>query len=490
MISWMQKHNKYLIVTIWVATIAFIGAGFVGWGSYQYGSKAGSIAKIGDIDITREKFDLTYRNTYQRYNQMMQGQLDEKKAKELGVSQQAFNSLASQALLLNLANEFGIVVSDEEIYMELHKIPAFQTKNVFVESVYKGYLKTQRLKAKDFESIIHDELIVKKLFDLLDSEAFQFEQDIVASALGVTDKIAYKVLSPDDINKSIDETQLKEYWQKHKSSYMTPKRYQLDILWTDSSDTNVTDTEIMTFYNENSFNYIDSEGKQLLLENIKERIAKDLKLKKSKKKAQKAYIGYKKGQLQKSETVTIVLNDVKFTPEIWESITSKDINSFIKPKVVSDKYASIKLVNIIEPAEMKFEEAKKLVSSEYENIIVSERLEKKAELLLKNFDDSNATVSEFLSLNSQHALTPLNNQNSQEFLQKLFTSQKEKGIISINKKIVIYKVLEQKMDRDENSETKTFVTKSTNQIKNQDFQSNLIKSLKEKYKIEKFVEGI
>ena len=49
MISWMQKHNKYLVWTIWIATIAFIGAGFVGWGSYSFGSKAGNVAKVGDV---------------------------------------------------------------------------------------------------------------------------------------------------------------------------------------------------------------------------------------------------------------------------------------------------------------------------------------------------------------------------------------------------------------------------------------------------------
>jgi peptidyl-prolyl cis-trans isomerase D len=53
MISWMQKHNKYLIVTIWIATIAFIGAGFVGWGSYSYGSKVSAIAQVGDVDIKK-----------------------------------------------------------------------------------------------------------------------------------------------------------------------------------------------------------------------------------------------------------------------------------------------------------------------------------------------------------------------------------------------------------------------------------------------------
>jgi len=53
MITWMQKKKKYLIVTIWVSTIAFIGAGFVGWGAYDYGSKASSIAKVGDVDVKR-----------------------------------------------------------------------------------------------------------------------------------------------------------------------------------------------------------------------------------------------------------------------------------------------------------------------------------------------------------------------------------------------------------------------------------------------------
>ena len=51
MISWMQKNNKYLVWTIWVATFAFIGAGFVGWGSYSFGSKAGNIAKVGEVEI-------------------------------------------------------------------------------------------------------------------------------------------------------------------------------------------------------------------------------------------------------------------------------------------------------------------------------------------------------------------------------------------------------------------------------------------------------
>ena len=50
MIEWMQKHKKSLIPTIWISTIAFVGAGFVGWGAYDMNAnRAGSIARVGQI---------------------------------------------------------------------------------------------------------------------------------------------------------------------------------------------------------------------------------------------------------------------------------------------------------------------------------------------------------------------------------------------------------------------------------------------------------
>ncbi|SFV63186.1 Peptidyl-prolyl cis-trans isomerase PpiD [hydrothermal vent metagenome] len=488
MISWMQKHNKYLIVTIWIATIAFIGAGFVGWGSYQYGSKAGAIAKVGDVEITQEKFDMAYNSTYQRYNQMLQGKLDEKRAKEMGIIQQTFSSLAAQALLLNLANEFGIVVSDEEVLQELYKIPSFQTNGKFDDSIYKNYLKSQRLKPKTFEAVIHDETVVQKLLTLLDSKGFDFEKEVIRAAMGVSDKIAYKVIAPSDINVTIDDTKLKEYWEKHKSSYLVPKKYQLDIVWS-SSDVNVTEAEISEFYKLNSFNYIDNDGRQLSIDDAKDQVTNDLKMKKSKKPAQIKYIEFKKGKIQKDEALTLDINDKTLSDEAWKSILSKDVNSVLKPKAIKNRYAIIKIVKIIEPKEMNFDEAKQFVIKEYEESLIEEEMKKIAENSLNDLNNSNPTISNFLSLNSKDNLNPLNRGESSQFLQKLFTSQKENGIISINRKIVVYNILEQKMVLDDNV-VKQYVESSVSQIKKQDLQSNLIKNLDSKYKTEKFVEGI
>jgi len=72
MITWMQKHRKYLIVTIWISTIAFVGAGFVGWGAYSYGGdKAQAVATVGSRSISVREFQLSYSNMYSYYSNLM-----------------------------------------------------------------------------------------------------------------------------------------------------------------------------------------------------------------------------------------------------------------------------------------------------------------------------------------------------------------------------------------------------------------------------------
>ena len=81
MITWMQRHKKYLVVTIWISTIAFVGAGFVGWGAYDFNTdRASAVAKVGDRKITVQEFQMAYSNHYSYYNNIFQGQLTQEKA--------------------------------------------------------------------------------------------------------------------------------------------------------------------------------------------------------------------------------------------------------------------------------------------------------------------------------------------------------------------------------------------------------------------------
>jgi len=486
----MQKHNKYLVWTIWVATIAFIGAGFVGWGSYDFGSKAGNVAKVGDIEIKQSKLNMAYSNLYNQYNQMFQGQFDEKKAKEMGLVQQAFATIATQAKLLNYAKDMGIIVSDEEVARTLESIKGFQDKNgKFDRNAYDMYLKTQRLKAKTFEDTLRDELTITKLLDLLNIPSLPLEEESIAAAINVADKIKYVVLSPDDINLTIDEKKLKAFWESNKEQFKTPERFTLAIVWTDSDNAPVTEDELKSFYETNSFNYTDSTGKQLSLDDAKEKVTQDLKLKKTKKTAQKAYIAFKKGKIENDEILILPLGDPKLSKAVWEEIQQKSEGDILKPKVVNDRYATVKLIKATPPQVMSFEEAKNMVTERYKVQARKEALATLAESTLNTIDEQNATVSDFMSLDHFDNINKLNSQESLQFLQKLFTSLKEKGIISVSNKVVVYSIMEQKLlPLDENQTD--IVKKTVETTKQRVFENNFIKILDTKYPTEVYMGGL
>lgn len=489
MISWMQKHNKYLVWTIWIATIAFIGAGFVGWGSYDLGSKAGSIAKVGDIEIKQTKLNMVYSNIYNQVNQQLQGKLDEEKAKEMGLLKQAFAQIATQTKVLNFAKDSGIIASDKELVAKLESIKAFQKDGVFQRKIYDNYLKGQRLKAKDFEKTLRDDIIIQKVFALFKTDALPLEIDAIGAAMNVADKLAYQVLTTKDVNFTSDDTKVKSFWESQKENYMTSKKFDLSFVWTDSKQSVVTEDEIKNHYKTNSFNYTNAQGKQLTFDEAKEKATKDLKLKKTKKSAQKAYIAYKKGEVKSSEDITLALGDSKLTQSIWNEINTKSIGDILKPKVVGEQYVTIKINAVKEPQVMTYEEAKEKVTAVYDKQASKEALLGLAESTLKNFKESDSILSEFVTLNTRDNLKSLNLQESLQFLQKLFTSNKEKGIISVLDKVIVYNIIEQtQLPIDENQTN--LVKQTVNKMKKKTFESNLLKMLDKQYPTEVYMGGL
>lgn len=94
--------QKYLVVTIWISTIAFVGAGFLGWGAYDFNlNRSSSVAVVGDEKINYNEFNVRYNQIFNYYNQISNGGLNEESAKQLGIENAALSSLVEDKLLLN-----------------------------------------------------------------------------------------------------------------------------------------------------------------------------------------------------------------------------------------------------------------------------------------------------------------------------------------------------------------------------------------------------
>jgi peptidyl-prolyl cis-trans isomerase D len=489
MITWMQKHNKYLVWTIWIATIAFIGAGVVGWGSYDYGSKASAVGRVGDVEISRAKLTMTYQNLYERYNQMFQGKFDEEQARKMGLLKQAFDSLAAQAQLLNLARQYGIIVSDEEVADYIASIPAFQENGVFNRSVYKTYLKNRGIKMATYESILADDLTVRKLMGLIEHDAVPFEMQTVASALSVEDKVAYRVITPEAVAVELNASQIRQAWEANKEQYLTPRTYELALLWTGTDEINVTADEVRAYYDKNSFNYADAEGVALPFEQAKKMVEHDLKIKKGKKQALLDYIAFKKGKKSPEQTRTLAQNDATLPAPLWKEIASAAPGSVLKPKVVGSRYVTVRLERVNQPHPKTFEEARAEVERQLRAVKSSEKMDEAAQALLNEIDKADLTTSDYLNLTKPATLAPLSAEESLQFLQKLFTSSEKKGIIRLSKSLVVYRIVDQKMRPIDTNLTQA-VRQETNRIKKSVFEEALFQELSKKYPVEAYAKGL
>ncbi len=487
MITWMQKHRKYLVVTIWISTIAFVGAGFVGWGTYQYGSKSNSVAMVGDIPVTMTEFQNVYSNLYEQYNRAMGGTLDEATAKQLGLKKQALQSLIYQALVKNFAAEHGITVSESEVQQAIISIPAFQKDGVFDKETYLSTLRNMRMKPKTFEASLKDEILVKKTLGLLNMGVAPLETEAFGASIFISDKIRYKVFSIDDIKIDLDDERLKAYWEEHKGEYMTPTRYKLSLLWVEPSAQRPDEKQIEEYYKANRTDFTDSEGKILPLEEAEERVVEALRLKAAKKSAQLAYIDLKKGKKSPQESIVVDAKDPRFGAQTWEAIEGATAHTTLKPKVENGRYVVIRVDEVILPRPMTFEEAYALVKRDFIEKEKRERLLKLAQSASENLSDG--TISDFLTRDSVDKVKPLTNDEAAAFLQKLFSSKNGSGAILLDNKAVSYEIVEQKLlNKEKLAENREFVEENTRKMKGSLLQNALIERLQQQYPVEIYLK--
>ncbi|PHS57975.1 MAG: peptidylprolyl isomerase [Sulfurimonas sp.] len=488
MITWMQRHKKYLIITIWISTIAFVGAGFVGWGQYSYGDKAGAIAKVGNIEITMGDLQKSYSNLYSQYSQMFQGDFDEEKAKSFGLKSQALRHLTQQALILNLASAYDLEISDAELLAEIKTQKYFFEDNIFNKKLYKSVLLKNNLAIKEYEAGVKKELLIKKTLALLPINTNENEFKIFDTILNIADKINYKIINDKNINIDTSDELVKSYWEEKKQNFKTPISYDIRYIKQNAIKKNFDDAKVLEYYTDNRTHFKDNDGKILEFTDAKERVISELNSKETKKAALRAYIAYKKAKLSsdiKIHSVTISSLNNPFTNEVLEKIlTLTPASPFLKPLLINNEYYTFELLKSNPSTIKSFQDAKAEILPMYIN---NEKKLKLLNLAIKSLPTFTGTTTDFLTRDDSLKLTNLEKIQANEFLSILFNKKEKRGFITLEDgSIVLYNILEQKLL----DKTNTDVKKQVVRLKSAMFNEGLIKNLQNKYKTEIFIQGL
>ena len=482
MISWMQKHRKYLVITIWISTIAFVGAGFVGWGMYDFNlDRASSIAKVGDEKITIKEFQNAYRNLYSYYNEnVFKGKLTQEKAKELKLDKLTLNQLIREALLINYAHELGMDVSKKEVEKKLLSIKAFQKDGVFNKERYYQVLKQIRREPKEFEDGLKKEILLEKIKKLLSLKSADVEEEAFGSAIFMADKLEIASIPISDINVSLEENETKAFWEKNKNKYMIAPSYDVEAIKVSIDDIKVEEKEVKEYYQNEKFRYKDKEGKILPFEKAKDKVIKDLKFKKAKKIALKKYLLLKKGKIKADEKMTLTEGKDNFPFEKLKRAKKGDV---LKPIKQKSGFLVIKLDIINLPKPMKYEDAKRFVKQDLLEYKKLSLLEEKAKKMLKNFkgiDIGFVTRDDYKKLEK----AKLGENEALELLNNIFSSNKRESYYIFKDKAILYRITDQKLvDEKKLKENKDLIIKNVESLKESSIENALISQLARRYEI-------
>jgi peptidyl-prolyl cis-trans isomerase D len=487
MITWMQRHKKWLIITIWISTIAFVGAGFVGWGQYSYGDKAGAVAKVGTVEITMGDLQKSYSNLYKQYNETFKGDFDEEKAKSFGLRSQALKQLTQQALVLNLAKSYDLTINDAELLNEIKTQEYFFKDGVFNKEIYRETLRRSNLSLKEYETDVKKELLIQKTLNLLPVQIKESELKILDTVTNIADKINYKILSSNQITIDTSDKFIKPFWETKQYNFMTEVSYDIKYIEQKRVAKKYDETKISQYYNDNKTHFKDKDGKILTLLLAKEKVTQELDAKETKKEALRTYIAYKKGKISANEVKTLIISKSKnpFNDDVIKKISKlTTVSPFLKPVLVDGNYFIFELVKTNPSQPKSFKEAKNEVTAIYVQEQKSKKLLELANASLATFTGK---TTDFITAIEDTQLTDLSVADTKEFLSALFTKQNKRGFVLLNNgNIVMYNIMEQKLLNKTNTSQNNPIVR----LKGAMFNEGLVRMLQNKYKTEIFIQGL
>ncbi|MEA3316319.1 MAG: peptidylprolyl isomerase [Campylobacterota bacterium] len=445
MIIWMQKHKKWLIVTIWISTIAFVGAGFVGWGSYQYGKSSSVVATVGETEIPLSGLQNEYSSLYSQYQRMFGTSFNKELAEQLKLEDAAFQRITQKYLLLNYAQELGLIVTDNELAKELLKIESFYKDGKFDKATYMSVLKLNRRTALEFEEQLKQDLLVQKVQKIFNSPLEKNEISNISNLVYMEDKVSLSIINKSDIKVDYKDSELKEFWNKNKENYKSEKKYKVNYFKVDN-DTTKTQKEM-------------------------------------KRVALKEYVKLKKGTLEFNKDIIISKNNSFFNIENFNKIIENNINTVIKPFYNEDNYYIVKIEKEIEPSILAYDDVKEQILLQFIATKKDALANEKAQKVLNNFSGKDIG---YINSNSNIEIDGLNSNESSEVIKSILKSNIKSDLINLNNKVVVFLIEDSRLGK-YNSDNNQEIIDSIGSIKENLLMGSLLEELKNKYEIKSFI---
>ena len=487
MIGWMQHNRKYLIVTIWISTIAFVGAGFVGWGSYSMSRSSNVLATVGEFEVTNGNVNTEYSRLFSLYSQRMGTQMTDALAKQFGLEQQALQNVINRKLILAYAYDLGFYPLKREILEQIKNMSNFQRDGVFSQTIYYDTLNKAGLSPRVFESSIGDDVMVSKAVKSLGFKNSKLEESGIELMYNLEDLLKIKIIESKNIKITTNNKNLQEYYNQNKDKYMTTIAREVEIIKVPYIDIKSSGKDLKAHFEKTKHLYRDRDGKIDSFASAKENVQKDINYQATKEVANKIFYELKNNKRKYESIISVSKNDKRFSQSTINKIFSYNVGTFVKPIAVVDYMMVGYIRGIKQPQQKTFNQAKNMLKDDY---IKSERVKKLHALSKKKIKPSQYKSLDYVSITNMKPLNTIgfNDELASRFIQELWASDKKESYIILDDKSIVYKIIDQRYKNNkiqslDDISKLSDISEQYSNNRNSSFQNDLITKLRQKYKI-------
>ncbi|MEN8763813.1 MAG: SurA N-terminal domain-containing protein [Thiogranum sp.] len=255
----------WIVIGLIIITFALFGLG-----SYLQDKSQVFVAKVNDVEISPRQLQVAYQQQRARMEQMLGDAYNPALIDDQRLKQTALNGLIQRQLLLQAAQNDGMLVSDQLLAAKIHAVPAFQQDGSFSEQLYQTLIRQQGRLPAEFEYETRRMLQTEQLVNGLSQTAF-VTRDEVDRAYRLQEQqrdFSYLIVSSESFKKNVEisDEQIKQYYDQHSEKFVTPERVRLAYLRLTgdalSESIQVDEEELLADYEEKKESLLTQEQRQ------------------------------------------------------------------------------------------------------------------------------------------------------------------------------------------------------------------------------------
>jgi len=276
----MRKNVKSLSPILWMVIAAFIIAIFAVWGGAgRLGETraANTIVSVGKVKISAKLYNTILRQRLEMMKRSFRG-LDRRFIEQLNIPQQILQELIQQTLLFQLAQDFGLEASNEEIFEKIvnysitqengQSMLIFQKDGKFIGlKKYKKILVLNRMSTEEFEEGLRKEIILEKVVQLLTAGIPVTQEEIRENYKKENEnvKLEYVLIEDDKIELEGDlaPDEIQSFFEKNREKYKIPEKREGEYVFFKTEDLKteieLTELDIEKYYKDNSSQFEEPE---------------------------------------------------------------------------------------------------------------------------------------------------------------------------------------------------------------------------------------